>query len=233
MPKTEPKPKLVVKDENIHLFEVEVNDNFKLNEQSKEQLEVMDAENAKFEQELIQPLMLSHCDPCQCRMPEIQARIMTRIKLMPNPPPPGAPIQVELMQEDVDAREFGVVVSSENGVYNDVPFLVTRCKKCNTIQLYGQIEGLTYAIASGITQTANRRQVFEMLRAAQSGESDEFKMTDLDTGEETGCNNLGEALFGNKDEKVELGDADAPAGEGRVIQFPGTNPNQEPTPSEE
>lgn len=150
---------------------------------------------------------------------------MARVRLMPNPPPPGAPIPMELIQDDVDAKDFGVVVSMENGVYKDVVLVIVHCKGCNTVTFSAMtIDAITYLLAEAYTKHTTRRAII----AAATGENEpdaggfmdgEFSMTDLDTGETTECNDLGEALFGKKDDSVSLEDAPT----NNVTQFPGMN----------
>lgn len=196
--------KLIVKDENIYSFEVELDDSFRPDALTQEQVDAINAENAKFMKGALQPLLLSKCEPCQCRMAEIQQRIMARMKLLAKPPAPGMPVQMELLQEDVDAWEFGVVLETRRGIYSDILTVITRCKMCSTIKLFGKIEGLTYAIASGFTTLASHDQLLDAVGA--TGEAgDEFMVTDLDTGKDTECTGLGEALFGEKDEGLSLG----------------------------
>jgi len=219
-----PKPKIIIKDDNVDLYEIDSNDAFRMGALSDDEQKAIHEANAKFTQEVIEPVLFQYCNPCQCRMAEVQERMMARIRLMPNPPPPGTPIAMELLQEDVDAREFGIVVLSDSGVYKDIALVIVRCKNCNTVNFYGQIKPITYLMARAFTDHSNREAALAPLREAASGESDEYTMTDLDTGEKTGCNDLGEALFGTKDKDGELSLGDAVD---KVVQFPGVKADSE------
>lgn len=210
-------PKLIVKPDNIYPFEVELNDSFKLGALPEDEQKAIMEKNAAFEQEQIQQALLNHAAPCNCRMPIIQERMMTRIRLMPTPPPPGTPIQMELLQEDVDARTFGIVIGSTNGVYTSIDAIVVGCKACGAVQIFGGVEGLTRAIAEGHTAALTYNQIMNAATDGEAAGDGEFMMENLDTGERSECDDLGKALFGHSDDGVSLSSADGD----KVVPFPG------------
>lgn len=210
-------PNLQVKQDNITSFDIELNDGFKIAALSEDEQKAIMDQNAEFEQKYVQQALLKHASPCNCRMPIIQERMMTRIRLMPTPPPPGTPIQMGLLQEDVDAQSFGIVLTTLNGVYKSIDTIVVGCKSCGAVQIFGGVEGLTRAIAKGRTEELTYNQLMEAT-AAENGESGEYMIENLDTGEKTGCDDLGQALFGQGDGGVQLESTDTD----KVVQLPGT-----------
>lgn len=209
-PSKDPAP-LEVKKENVVFFEIETNDGYAYDKLSPEAKAELAQKNSTFEQNTIQRLLLDRAAPCQCQTPRIMQRLETKMRLGLIKPGPNGQIPVELTQEDIDTRQFGVIVTSIDGVYSGVSMIITKCKGCGDIHLHGDIEAITRCFATAVATEIDieaQRAAMDIEGAiaktmardgesADSGEEDPaFVLENTETGERTGADDLGAALFG-------------------------------------
>ena len=204
---------LEVKRENVVFFEIETNDSYSYKALSPEAKEELAQKNTAFEKNVIQRLLLDRAAPCQCQMPRIMQRLETKMKLGVVHPGPDGQIPMELIQEDVDTRQFGVIVTSINGVYSGVSMIINKCKSCGDIHLHGDIEAITRCFATAIANeidieahraamdlegviTKTMERDSESVAPADDGPA--FVLENTETGECTGADDLGAALFGGQ-----------------------------------
>jgi len=205
------KEPLAVKPENVVFFEVETNDQYNYASLTQEEKDKRAQANAAFEEQYIQQLMLNHAAPCQCQTPRIMERVQARLKLGVLKPGPNGEIPMELLQEDLDTRKFGVIVTSENGFYKRINMLVTQCKGCGDIHLTGDIDAITRMFAKAISNEidikAQQDQIEEAISRTMAGndapaDGPAFVLENTETGERRGADDLGAALFGGAVEGV-------------------------------
>lgn len=193
---------LVVKDENIYMIIANSNPDYDFSALSpEEQKEVSAGEDAFVKQQLM-PILINHAsNVCSCRAMEMQARARAKIQLMATP----GPVQIELTQDDVDTMKFGIVAKATNADIDAIECIITNCKRCGAMHFFGNVELFTHAIS----EVLQKRLIDEARVRAHMETSKNFVMEDVETGETTECDDLGEALFGHKDENLTMTSADA------------------------
>lgn len=211
-PGKKPEP-LEVKKENVIFFEIDAHDDYSYDNLSPEEKADLAEKNNAFEHNVIQRLLLDRAAPCQCQTPRIMKRLETKMRLGTIQPGPNGQIPVELTQEDVDTRQFGVIVTSNNGVYSGVSMIITKCKGCGDIHLHGDIEAITRCFATAIANEIDietHRAAMDLEgviaktmerdgeSAAPTDDGPAFVLENTETGERTGADDLGSTLFGGQ-----------------------------------
>lgn len=146
--------KFIVKDENITAYEIEANDNFSYDRLSEEELAEIHKCNETFMNTVVQSELLIKAMPCVCQHGRIIERTRTRMKILNKDAMAGQiPIQIE--QEDIDTKKFGVILHSDNGKLVGIGSIVTECKQCHEVHIYGNAEVITRLIANGYSEYMN------------------------------------------------------------------------------
>ena len=151
-------------------------------ERSLEALEKLDARMAE-----VIPRLRERAFPCNCQMPVIQKKSMTRAKLLNL-----APGSIGIEQDDIDQKDFSVYIRMEDGKYAEIVAIMAHCKGCGAISLYGDGNIISGALGTVIFN--------QMTRFPQTvGEDSETKdanytLENLETGEITSADSLSEIL---------------------------------------
>ena len=136
--------------------------------------------NEKYIENELNQECLRHAMPCQCRAGEFMMKQQKRAQLLNLKP--GSPYMAKLDQEDVDAFKYGIIVEMSNGRYTRIPCVVTECKRCHEIKIYGDSTVLTRLLAESFTHYVSSNDdgneegsnpLQEMLN------SGEYEMTDI------------------------------------------------------
>lgn len=201
---------LEVKKENVVFYEIEDNDAYSYEALSPEEKAELAAKNQAFEAQTIQRLLLDRATPCQCQTPRIMERLQAKMKLGLLQPGPNGQVPVELLQEDVDSRQFGIIVDAHDGVYTGVKMVIVKCKGCGDIHFFGDIEAITrmcaeafakesdidaHREASGIEEAIAQTMARGEIPADPDGPA--FILENAETGERTPADDLGAALLGS------------------------------------
>lgn len=223
------KAPLVIKPENITFYDIEINDAFDYGALTPEEVTEIQQANADFEAKVLQPELMGRAHPCVCMQEKIMERAITRMKLT-NQQPVNGQIPVELTQEDIDMKQFGVVVNTANGRYDGILAILSRCKGCSDIRIWGTIEPLTAMVAMAFNDYMNRQpQRVAVQQALDEREQSDiapdgddtapvvepnttadgpmFMLENTETGEKHAADNLGEALFGGGNSEFKMTEA--------------------------
>ena len=149
------------------------------------------------------PRLRERAFPCNCQMPVIQKKSMTRAKLLNL-----APGSIGIEQDDIDQKDFSVYIRMEDGKYAEIVAIMAHCKGCGAISLYGDGNIISGALGTVIFN--------QMTRFPQTiGEEGEAKdanytLENLETGEITSADSLSEILgMGGDTDTLETEDVDA------------------------
>lgn len=203
-----------IKDENIFIYEIDPDD-VDLSQLTEVQQQELATQRDQFIADQVIPRLRELAFPCNCQMPVIQKKSMTRAKLLNL-----APGSIGIEQDDIDQKDFSVYIRMEEGKYADIVAIMAHCKGCGAISLYGDGNIISGALGTVIFN--------QMTRFPQTiGEEGEAKdanytLENLETGEITSADSLSEIL-GMGGDTGELETEDVDAAEEKVEQTDGNN----------
>ena len=191
-----------IKDENIFIYEIDPDD-VDLSQLTEVQQQELATQRDQFIADQVIPRLRERAFPCNCQMPVIQKKSMTRAKLLNL-----APGSIGIEQDDIDQKDFSVYIRMEEGKYAEIVAIMAHCKGCGAISLYGDGNIISGALGTVIFN--------QMTRFPQTiGEEGEAKdanytLEDLETGEITSADSLSEILgMGGDTDTLETEDVDA------------------------
>ena len=191
-----------IKDENIFIYEIDPDD-VDLSQLTEVQQQELAAQRDQFIADQVIPRLRERAFPCNCQMPVIQKKSMTRAKLLNL-----APGSIGIEQDDIDQKDFSVYIRMEDGKYAEIVAIMAHCKGCGAISLYGDGNIISGALGTVIFN--------QMTRFPQTiGEDDKTKdanytLENLETGEVTSADSLSEILgMGGDTGMLETEDVDA------------------------
>ena len=191
-----------IKDENIFIYEIDPDD-VDLSQLTEVQQQELATQRDQFIADQVIPRLRERAFPCNCQMPVIQKKSMTRAKLLNL-----APGSIGIEQDDIDQKDFSVYIRMEEGKYAEIVAIMAHCKGCGAISLYGDGNIISGALGTVIFN--------QMTRFPQTiGEEGEAKdanytLEDLETGEVTSADSLSEILgMGGDTDTLETEDVDA------------------------
>lgn len=175
-----------IKDENIFIYEIDPDD-VDLSQLTEVQQQELATQRDQFIADQVIPRLRERAFPCNCQMPVIQKKSMTRAKLLNL-----APGSIGIEQDDIDQKDFSVYIRMEDGKYAEIVAIMAHCKGCGAISLYGDGNIISGALGTAIFN--------QMTRFPQTvGEDSEIKdanytLENLETGEITSADSLSEIL---------------------------------------
>ena len=191
-----------IKDENIFIYEIDPDD-VDLSQLTEVQQKELATQRDQFIADQVIPRLRERAFPCNCQMPVIQKKSMTRAKLLNL-----APGSIGIEQDDIDQKDFSVYIRMEDGKYAEIVAIMAHCKGCGAISLYGDGNIISGALGTVIFN--------QMTRFPQTiGEEGEAKdanytLENLETGEITSADSLSEILgMGGDTDTLETEDVDA------------------------
>ena len=191
-----------IKDENIFIYEIDPDD-VDLSQLTDVQQQELATQRDQFIADQVIPRLRERAFPCNCQMPVIQKKSMTRAKLLNL-----APGSIGIEQDDIDQKDFSVYIRMEDGKYAEIVAIMAHCKGCGAISLYGDGNIISGALGTVIFN--------QMTRFPQTiGEEGEAKdanytLENLETGEITSADSLSEILgMGGDTDTLETEDVDA------------------------
>lgn len=191
-----------IKDENIFIYEIDPDD-VDLSQLTEVQQQELATQRDQFIADQVIPRLRERAFPCNCQMPVIQKKSMTRAKLLNL-----APGSIGIEQDDIDQKDFSVYIRMEDGKYAEIVAIMAHCKGCGAISLYGDGNIISGALGTVIFN--------QMTRFPQTiGEEGEAKdanytLENLETGEITSADPLSEILgMGGDTDTLETEDVDA------------------------
>ena len=191
-----------IKDENIFIYEIDPDD-VDLSQLTEIQQQELATQRDQFIADQVIPRLRERAFPCNCQMPVIQKKSMTRAKLLNL-----APGSIGIEQDDIDQKDFSVYIRMEDGKYAEIVAIMAHCKGCGAISLYGDGNIISGALGTVIFN--------QMTRFPQTiGEEGEAKdanytLENLETGEVTSADSLSEILgMGGDTGTLETEDVDA------------------------
>lgn len=194
--------RFLIKDENIFIYEIDPDD-VDLSQLTEVQQQELATQRDQFIADQVIPRLRERAFPCNCQMPVIQKKSMTRAKLLNL-----APGSIGIEQDDIDQKDFSVYIRMEDGKYAEIVAIMAHCKGCGAISLYGDGNIISGALGTVIFN--------QMTRFPQTiGEEGEAKdanytLENLETGEITSADSLSEILgMGGDTGTLETEDVDA------------------------
>lgn len=178
--------RFLIKDENIFIYEIDPDD-VDLSQLTEVQQQELATQRDQFIADQVIPRLRERAFPCNCQMPVIQKKSMTRAKLLNL-----APGSIGIEQDDIDQKDFSVYIRMEDGKYAEIVAIMAHCKGCGAISLYGDGNIISGALGTVIFN--------QMTRFPQTvGEDSEIKdanytLENLETGEITSADSLSEIL---------------------------------------
>lgn len=175
-----------IKDENIFIYEIDPDD-VDQSQLTEVQQHELATQRDQFIADQVIPRLRERAFPCNCQMPVIQKKSMTRAKLLNL-----APGSIGIEQDDIDQKDFSVYIRMEDGKYAEIVAIMAHCKGCGAISLYGDGNIISGALGTVIFN--------QMTRFPQTvGEDSEIKdanytLENLETGEITSADSLSEIL---------------------------------------
>ena len=175
-----------IKDENIFIYEIDPDD-VDLSQLTDVQQQELATQRDWFIADQVIPRLRERAFPCNCQMPVIQKKSMTRAKLLNL-----APGSIGIEQDDIDQKDFSVYIRMEDGKCAEIVAIMAHCKGCGAISLYGDGNIISGALGTVIFN--------QMTRFPQTiGEEGEAKdanytLENLETGEITSADSLSEIL---------------------------------------
>lgn len=178
--------RFLIKDENIFIYEIDPDD-VDLSQLTEVQQQELATQRDQFIADQVIPRLRERAFPCNCQMPVIQKKSVTRAKLLNL-----APGSIGIEQDDIDQKDFSVYIRMEDGKYAEIVAIMAHCKGCGAISLYGDGNIISGALGAVIFN--------QMTRFPQTiGEEGEAKdanytLENLETGEITSADSLSEIL---------------------------------------
>lgn len=192
--------RFLIKDENIFIYEIDPDD-VDLSQLTEVQQQELATQRDQFIADQVIPRLRERAFPCNCQMPVIQKKSMTRAKLLNL-----APGSIGIEQDDIDQKDFSVYIRMEDGKYAEIVAIMAHCKGCGAISLYGDGNIISGALGTVIFN--------QMTRFPQTvGEDSEIKdanytLENLETGEITSADSLSEILGMGDADTLETEDVD-------------------------
>lgn len=202
-----------IKDENIFIYEIDPDD-VDLSQLTEVQQQELATQRDQFIADQVISRLRERAFPCNCQMPVIQKKSMTRAKLLNL-----APGSIGIEQDDIDQKDFSVYIRMEDGKYAEIVAIMAHCKGCGAISLYGDGNIISGALGTVIFN--------QMTRFPQTvGENSEIKdanytLENLETGEITSADSLSEILGMGDADTLETEDVDT--AEEKAEQTDGNN----------
>lgn len=188
-----------IKDENIFIYEIDPDD-VDLSQLTEVQQQELAAQRDQFIADQVIPRLRERAFPCNCQMPVIQKKSMTRAKLLNL-----APGSIGIEQDDIDQKDFSVYIRMEDGKYAEIVAIMAHCKGCGAISLYGDGN-----IISGALGTVIFNQMTRFPQTIKEVKDANYTMENLETGEITSADSLSEILgMGGDTDTLEAEDVDA------------------------
>lgn len=188
-----------IKDENIFIYEIDPDD-VDLSQLTEVQQQELAAQRDQFIADQVIPRLRERAFPCNCQMPVIQKKSMTRAKLLNL-----APGSIGIEQDDIDQKDFSVYIRMEDGKYAEIVAIMAHCKGCGAISLYGDGN-----IISGALGTVIFNQMTRFPQTIKEVKDANYTLENLETGEVTSADSLSEILgMGGDTDTLETEDVDA------------------------
>lgn len=188
-----------IKDENIFIYEIDPDD-VDMSQLTEVQQQELAAQRDQFIADQVIPRLRERAFPCNCQMPVIQKKSMTRAKLLNL-----APGSIGIEQDDIDQKDFSVYIRMEEGKYAEIVAIMAHCKGCGAISLYGDGN-----IISGALGTVIFNQMTRFPQTIKEVKDANYTMENLETGEITSADSLSEILgMGGDTDTLEAEDVDA------------------------
>lgn len=201
-------PNLTIRKENVTLYELESNDRFDPDRLPEEEQRKIEEANEKFEDTVLQNNLLQKAFPCQCMGPKLQERAMRRASILaPSHAGPGPmSINLQIEQEDIDQKDFVVVVNEDDGYYTDIRMVISHCKNCGELHMWGEVGPIGELIARAFVdhdttkahkdrRTAQLQQIIDDGPVPPEG-TPMFVMENTETGEITPADDLVNGMLG-------------------------------------
>lgn len=202
-----------IKDENIFIYEIDPDD-VDLSQLTEVQQQELATQRDQFIADQVIPRLRERAFPCNCQMPVIQKKSMTRAKLLNL-----APGSIGIEQDDIDQKDFSVYIRMEAGKYAEIVAIMAHCKGCGAISLYGDSSIVSSALGTVIFNQMIR---FPQSVGDEAANDANYTLENLETGEITSADSLSEILgMGGDTGKLETEDVDA--AEEKVEQTDGNN----------
>jgi len=135
------------------------------------------AKNDEFLQKHLIPELTKRAKICDCRMQQVIEKNIRKAQLMNMDP---RQLHVTLDQSDIDACNFGVIVTSVDGVYDGIACITVECAECRKLDIYGDGSIITTLLAKDLYRTYHSGAQSE-LSTAEDGVS----LEDLYNSEDT------------------------------------------------
>ena len=175
-----------IKDENIFIYEIDPDD-VDLSQLTEVQQQELATQRDQFIADQVIPRLRERAFPCNCQMPVIQKKSMTRAKLLNL-----APGSIGIEQDDIDQKDFSVYIRMEDGKYAEIVAIMAHCKGCGAISLYGDGNIISGALGTVIFNQMTR---FPQTVGEDSVIKDaNYTLENLETGEITSADSLSEIL---------------------------------------
>ena len=188
-----------IKDENIFIYEIDPDD-VDLSQLTEVQQKELATQRDQFIADQVIPRLRERAFPCNCQMPVIQKKSMTRAKLLNL-----APGSIGIEQDDIDQKDFSVYIRMEDGKYAEIVAIMAHCKGCGAISLYGDGN-----IISGALGTVIFNQMTRFPQTIGEAKDANYTLENLETGEITSADSLSEILgMGGDTDTLETEDVDA------------------------
>ena len=195
-----------IKPENVMIYELESNDNFNFDELPPEKQQEIRKKNDQYEATAIRNSLIEKSMPCQCLMPVMAERARRRASIIPSTVGPNGQINIQLEQQDIDQKDFIVIVNEDDGLYTDVRMVVSHCKNCGELHAWGDLGPIGDLVAKAFvdydtTQEKRRRQAEKLKELIGDGPKapdgqPTFMLEDTDTGKMTPADDLMDQLTG-------------------------------------
>lgn len=202
-----------IKDENIFIYEIDPDD-VDLSKLTEVQQQELATQRDQFIADQVIPRLRERAFPCNCQMPVIQKKSMTRAKLLNL-----APGSIGIEQDDIDQKDFSVYIRMEAGKYAEIVAIMAHCKGCGAISLYGDSSIVSSALGTVIFNQMIR---FPQSVGDEAASDANYTLENLETGEITSADSLSEILgMGGDTGTIETEDVDA--AEEKAEQTDGNN----------
>lgn len=202
-----------IKDENIFIYEIDPDD-VDLSKLTEVQQQELATQRDQFIADQVIPRLRERAFPCNCQMPVIQKKSMTRAKLLNL-----APGSIGIEQDDIDQKDFSVYIRMEAGKYAEIVAIMAHCKGCGAISLYGDSSIVSSALGTVIFNQMIR---FPQSVGDEAANDANYTLENLETGEITSADSLSEILgMGGDTGTIETEDVDA--AEEKAEQTDGNN----------
>ena len=194
--------RFLIKDENIFIYEIDPDD-VDLSQLTEVQQQELATQRDQFIADQVIPRLRERAFPCNCQMPVIQKKSMTRAKLLNL-----APGSIGIEQDDIDQKDFSVYIRMEDGKYAEIVAIMAHCKGCGAISLYGDGNIISGALGTVIFNQMTR---FPQTIGEDGKTKDaNYTLENLETGEVTSADSLSEILgMGGDTGALETEDVDA------------------------